>query len=134
MPSDTTVGEPWASALEDAGFIDPVKGRPSVRQLAKAVDVSPATLHRAVAGQFVRRGLSVETTAKVAAALGKSFDEIQSWLNAAMGEDLGRSGVGANWKPPGEIAYLDKEDIQVLEIMIFQLAKRKKPQYEWNKK
>lgn len=78
----TEIREPWASAMVQAGLVDPRNGRPSMSRLAEAAESHPSTISAMIAG---RRRTSTDLLDRVAVALkmADQREEVYAWAGVA---------------------------------------------------
>ncbi|WP_329405492.1 hypothetical protein OG563_26890 [Nocardia vinacea] len=115
MARGKTAAEPWASAMIAKGYTNPRTGEPSMRLLAEAADLGPATVHRLIGGES---GITPDprTIRKIAAALDQPVRIIREWLAV--------DGVG--WQPPAGMDILTAEDVEALDAIIARLIKMRR--------
>lgn len=104
--------EPWATAMVEAGHINPVNGKPSMVALAKAAGLGPATVQRYIGNTDQHSQPDPNTVSKLARALAVPATKVGEWLGTA-------SKV---WTPPPGMSALTDGDIAAVEAMIGQLV------------
>ncbi|MET8780112.1 helix-turn-helix transcriptional regulator [Nocardia sp. NPDC004654] len=86
--------------------------------LAEAANLSAATIHRIFRGDNRPNDITMR---KIANALDLPVDTVKGRLAMV---------VRRQWSPPAAIELLDDDDIQVIELMIRQLAKHRREALE----
>ncbi|WP_157978336.1 MULTISPECIES: hypothetical protein [Nocardia] len=107
--------EPWASRMTEKGLVNPRTGKPSMRELAGAAGLAPATVQRLIGatatGSGHRNTPDTKTINKLAQALELSTDTIRDWF-AIEGED---------WEPPSGMNVLTQDDLMTVDAVILRL-------------
>ncbi|WP_238840829.1 helix-turn-helix domain-containing protein [Prescottella equi] len=83
MTSPFELPEPWATALREAGLVDPTRDNPSLNALSRATGITTATLSKIVKGEYGRRGPSADNIEKIADALETQPAVVAQWVNRA---------------------------------------------------
>src|SRR5690606_6078848 len=119
VPPVNEIPEPWASALDEAGYIDGryrTEQRPSTRSLAREVGVHVTTLTRMFSGTT---DTDHSTVVEVARALKRSPVEVSAWARQARAE-------AQQWDPPAAVHQLTKREQDALtELIVAMVAARK---------
>jgi transcriptional regulator with XRE-family HTH domain len=112
------IPEPWATALVEAGCVDPrgTVDRPSLRQLSDRTGIAVTTLTNLVTG---RRRTTQDNIDRVAAALGKSPRLVTEWAGR-------QRTIGTPYAPPADASLLDDRERRAVDEMINLLAREKK--------
>ncbi len=118
----SNVPEPWASAMEAVGAVNPQTGRASLNALSHRADVHTTTLSNLVQGRT--HSPDLETIKRIAQALRKPTRVVANW-------------VGINWVenkpyvPPKEADLLDQSERDTLDKLIRHMAKYKTGQQDY---
>lgn len=83
MTSPFELREPWATALREAGLVDPTRDNPSLNALSRATGITTATLSKIVKGEYGSRGPSADNIEKIADALETPPAVVAQWVNRA---------------------------------------------------
>lgn len=113
----TDIPEPWATALVEAGLVDP-RGRddrPSLRQLSERTGIATTTLSQMVQGGRRTRQDNID---RVADALRVDPRKVAEWVGRAR-------TVAKPYDPPPVASLLDERERKAIDEVINLLARGK---------
>lgn len=110
------ITEPWATAMQKNGYVDPRNGEPSLRALSRETKVHTTTLAGVIYGR------TEEPNTETIIALGEAFGVEPS----VVAEWVGQKWVyGAPWTPPQEAYLMTPQEREIVEGVIKTFAKNR---------
>ena len=102
-----TPGEPWATAMIEAGLVNPLTDLPSANALARAAgeikpmrNIHPSTIIRLIKGTNAHRQSNRDLIERVAMALGVKTEKVAEWSQQSW------SGPASAYEPPAGSEFL----------------------------